>query len=401
MLFIAMQLNYIFNQPKVSIFPACRTMKNILRSIMPTLAAAVLTAFFISCRFPYEPAPFVLPEQPYKFPGSAEMQSFFGTPDVKIAYVIKDKGHQTVYYFDNTDTSRTHKKLKKYAGYEDFDADSPLLSPDGSFVAYDLRQGLSIYGAYIQKLDPDAAPVLIAANGTEPHWWVDTAVLPHQVYVIFSDQILISSLTSGSRHTYKRKVSLSGNGSAPDPAVEIAPYPMNGGMSKDGSYICSGYQIAAFFNLSSQSPTPINSGCQVCNPSICPSIAHPDWMMFLNFAGKQSLVNPFQQNNDFPADSILGMHAFLLIADINNTVRDYVPITIMGNSYHAWQCPEWSNDSSFAAAIALADEAAATGEGVIIKGVGDRAATKETMIFTRGVGKLNFSSTPSVWINNN
>jgi hypothetical protein len=365
--------------------------------------ALSVAAIISSCHFPYQPEPFVLPEQPYKFPSSSEMQSFFGTPDVKITYVIKDNGHQTVYYFDNNDTSRTHKKLKKPAGSESFEADSPLLSPDGSFVAYDLRVNAnSLYGAYIQKLDPDATPVLIDANGTEPHWWVDTAVSPHQVYVIYSDRALIDNLSSGNSHTYKRKVSLSGNGSAQDASVAIAPYAMNGGMSKDGNYICTGYQIAAFYNLILQSPpTVINVGHQVCNPSICPSIAHPDWMMFLNFGGKQSLINPFQQNGDFPADSNLGMHTFMLIVDINNTVQDYVSVTkIMGNGYHAWQCPEWSNKMSFAAAIALADEEAATGEGVIIKGVGDSAATKGKLIFTRGDGKLNFGSTPSVWIGN-
>jgi hypothetical protein len=376
-----------------------------MKKYSPFKITAMITAgaaaLIVSCGYPYRPEQFVLPEQPYKFPSSGELQTFIGTTEVKLAYVLKDNGHQTVYYFDNTDTSRTHKKLKKYAGYEDFDADSPLISPDGSFVAYDLRQATSIHGAYIQKLDPDAPPVLIDANGTEPHWWVDTTVLPHQVYVIYSDLVLNPNLNQGNGHTYKRKVSLSGNGSAQDAAVAIAPYPMNGGMSKDGNYICSGYTRAAFFYLSSQSLTPINGILQVCNPSICPSIARPDWMMFLNFGGKQSLTNPFLQNADFPADSNLGMHAFMFIVDISNTVQDYVPVTIMGNGYHAWQCPEWSNDSAFAAAIALPDESSATGEGVVIKGIGDRAAAKETLIFTRGDGKLNASSTPSVWIKTN
>jgi hypothetical protein len=373
-------------------------MKIFSNSTAKLIVVPILVAGVLFCRFPYEPAPFVLPEQPYKFPSATEIQSFFGTPNVKIAYVIKDNGPQTVYYFDNNDTARTHKKLKKAAGNENLDADSPLFSPDGSFVAYDLRQGISIHGAYIQKLDPDAAPVLIDASGTEPHWWVDPS---NQVWVVYSDRILIGSLTSGNGRTYKRKVSLSGNGSALEPAIEIAPYPMNGGLSKDGKYLCTGYVIASFYDVINQgSPTRINSGVQVCNPSICPDSTHPDWMMFLNFSGKQSLVNPFQQSGDFPADSMLDMHAFLFIADIDNTVRDYVPVTIMGSGYHAWQCPEWSNDLSFAAAIALANEASATGEGVIIKGIGDRGTAKETLIFTRGDGKLNAASTPSVWVGN-
>ena len=369
-----------------------------LRSNVISFSALLSIAFVLSCRFPYAPEQFVLPEQPYKFPSASEMQSFFGTSNVKIAYVIKNNGYQTVYYFDNNDTARIHKNLLKPAGSENLNADSPLLSPDGSFVAYDLRQSTSIHGAFIQKLDPNAVPVLIDASGTEPHWWVDPA--DSQVYVIYSDQIIITSLAQGVGHTYKRKVSLSGNGSVTGAAVTIAPYPMNGGISKDGVYLCAGYTKAAYYNLSSSVLTPIDGNLQVCNPSICPDIAHPDWMMFLNFSGKQSLVNPFQQKSDFPADSVLGMHTFLFIVDINNTIQDYVPITIMGAGYHAWQCPEWSNKLSFDAAIALANDAAETGEGVIIKGVGNSAATKETLVFTRGNGKLNASSTPSVWIGN-
>jgi hypothetical protein len=369
-----------------------------------TMLVALSVAVIIpSCNFPYHPEPFVLPEQPYKFPSSAEIQSFFNTTNtnVKITYTLNENGARVVYYVDFNDSAPAQKKLIKPAGKENSNADSPLLSRDGSFVAYYLTQdGINADGAYIQKLDPTALPVLIAANGTEPHWWVDTTVTPNVDYVIYSDQILVDILASGTYHTYKQKVSLVGNGSLLGAANVIAPYPMNGGMSKDGRYLCTGYTQAAFYDTVSKLPTLINGNKQVCNPSIDPDILHPDWMMFLNFSGIQKLINPLKDSSDFPADGLgnIPLHAVLFIVDINNTVKDFVPISIMGSGYGAWQCPEWSNKPNFAAALAKADENTNIADGVIIKNLGDHSVKKIPLVFTRGNGKLNSNSTPYVWI---
>ncbi len=376
-------------------------MKNIPGSKILTVAAAGIVAFFISCHFPYQPEPFVLPEIPYKFPSSTEISGFFGTSNVKIAYTLNDNGVRTVYYVDLSDTAPSPKKLRKPAGKENINSDSPLISPDGSFVVYCLLMGNTAYGAYMQKLDPDAPPVLIAANGTQPHWWTDIA---GRVFIIYSDQFFASNLVTGIHATYKQQVSCAANGSLTGAAEVIAPYPMNGGVSKDGRYLCTGYAVAAFYDIPSLTLVNIDIGVQVCNPSIDPDTMHPDWMMFLNFAGKQNLNNPYEHNADFPADAQgnLGMHTVLLIVDAGNTVKDYVPISIMKDKNGAaiWQCPEWSNNPNFAAALTLANDNATSGDGVIIKNIGNPTAAKETLIFTRGNGKLNSNSTPCVWIGN-
>jgi hypothetical protein len=356
----------------------------------------VITAFLFSCNFPYQPQQFVLPENPFKFPSSQTVKAFAdNAKNVKLAYTLME-GSRWVYYVDFSDTAPRPIKLKKPAGKETMHADSPLISPDGSFVAYFMTQGGSlINGAYIQKLDPSSEPVLIAANGTEPHWWVDSQGV---IYIIYSDNMHVGgTLTLNQGNTYKLKVDISGDGKAKDGPFEIAPYPMNGGLSKNGQFLCTGYERAAFYDLVNKQLTPINPDKQVCNPSIDPDSSHPDWMMFLNFSGTQNLINPYKTSP--PAVDTLGtlpIHAVLFVVDATNTVRDFVPITIMGDGYESWQDPEWSNDPHFAAALAMINESKSN--FVIINNIGDRDKKKEGLIVTIGAGKLNETSTPYVWI---
>lgn len=375
----------------MKIFPFLKT--------LPVFAAGVAVVI-VSCQFPYDPEPFVLPEQPYKFPSRTDIKNFFDTTNVKIAYTLKVSGARTVYYVDFNDSAPSPKKLKKPSGQENLNADSPLLSPDGSFVAYYLTNNLSIYGAYIQRLDVSADPVLVASYGTEPHWWWDEDS-SGQMFIVFSDQMMVSNLTTGIGKTFRQQVSLTGNGSLVGAAEEIAPYPMNGGLSSNGQYLCTGYAVAAFYDVTAGSPPIIiNSGFQVCNPSINPDIANCGRMMFLNFGGVQNMTNPFADSADYPADGggSIPQHEVLFIVDVSNTVIDFVPLSIMGNSYLEWQDPEWSNNPLYAAALALIDDTQA--DGVIIKNIGTRTSAKQKLIFTRGSGKLNTTSTPYVWIGN-
>ena len=361
---------------------------------------SVIAAFFCSCNFPYQPKQFVLPEIPYKFPGSQTVKAFAdNAKNVKLAYTLMEDS-RNVYYVDFSDTAPHPIKLKKPADKSNLHADSPLISPDGSFVAYYLTQGATVNGAYIQKLDPTSEPVRVAGDGTEPHWWIDSQ---GKTYIIYSDNILVSgSLTLGQGKTYKQKVDLSGDGAITEDRVEIAPYPMNGGLSKNGQFLCTGYDHAAFYDIVYRQLTPINADPnlkQVCNPSIDPDSSHPDWMMFLSFSGIQSLVNPFKTSPDYPAQDTAGTlltHAVFFVVDITNTVKDFVAIDIMGSGYQEWQDPEWSNNPRFAAALAMIDESRS--DFVIIKNIGDRSKKKEVLVATIGTGKLNETSTPYIWI---
>jgi hypothetical protein len=125
-------------------------------------------------------------------------------------------------------------------------------------------------------------------------------------------------------------------------------------------------------------------------------------MMFLNFQGTQNMTNPYQNSSDYPQNGSgsVPQHVVLFIADITNTVRDFVPLSIMGTSpaYQEWQDPEWSNKPAFGTALALINGTSA--DGVIIKNIGNRAAPKQTLIFTKGIGKLDDTSTPYIWIGN-
>ncbi len=350
--------------------------------------------FLFSCNFPYQPKQFVLPAIPSPFITTDSIAAFIGTSNVKIAYTLNE-GSRWVYFIDFNKPSPMPLKLKKPAGKENINGDSPLISPDGSFVTYYLTHGADFQGAYLQKLDSLASPVLIAANGTEPHWWKDAT---GQVYIIYSNQMMSTTLVKGNYFTYRQKVSLEGNGSLIGPAEEIAPYAMNGGMSENGRFLCTGYKNAAFYDESDSALIPINEGYQTCNPSTDPDSANPGVMMFLNIGGQQNLNNPFLGNADFPGP-LIPMHTMLFIVNIENTVVDYVPLSLATakyRPYEEWQDPEWSNNPGFAAALGVIDDANA--DIIIIKNIGDREHAKELLKVTPGTYKVNATSTPYIWI---
>jgi hypothetical protein len=366
------------------------------------LLIALSTGFLISsCNFPYQPKQFVIPPPNYIFPSKTEMLNFIGNGGihVKLAFTIKNSARDVYYidYNDYNDSAFIPRKLKKPAGKENFHADSPLISPDGSFVAYYLTAGATVNGAYIQRLDTSSSPVLIDANGTEPHWWQDNT---GGIYIIYSNIIFtqLGGLNQGVGQTFKRKVDLTGDGAITGPAQVLAPYPMNGGLSPDGNYLCTGYANAAFYGLFDASLIPINQNNQTCNPSTDPDTVHRGRMMFLNFSGIQNMSNTFIGNADFP-DSFVLEHTVLYIVDYTNTVRDYVTLGQLNAAYGGyieWQDPEWSNNPQFAAALGVIDDAQA--DGIIIKNVGDPASKKAFLKFTLGKGKLDVTSTPYIWI---
>jgi len=354
-----------------------------------------------SCKYPYQPSQFILPSPNFIFPSKSDIQNFVGFANVKLAFTLTTTV-SNVYFLDYNnynDSAFLPLQLKKPKGMESFNCARSRISPDGSFVAYYLTAGATINGAYIQRLDTAATPVLVDANGTEPHWWQDSS---GGVYIIYSNVILVPTtggINKNIGQTFKRKVDLTGNGSVSGTALVIAPYPMNGGLSADGQYLCTGYESAAFYNIFDSTLIPIDQGFQTCNPSIDPDTAHPGWMMFLNFKGVQNMNNPFIGAADYP-DSFIVEHSVLFIVDYTNTVRDYVPLSLLNaagyGGYSEWQTPEWSNNPQFAAALGVINDNQA--DGIIIKNVGNHAATKAFLKFTLGKGKLNLESRPYIWI---
>jgi len=369
-----------------------------LNALFFALSVGLLIA---SCNFPYQPSQFILPPPNFIFPSKSDMLNFIGnsSANVKLAFTLTTTVSD-VYFIDYNnynDSAFLPQQLKKPKGMESFNCARSRISPDGSFVAYYLTEGATINGSYIQRLDTAATPVLVDANGTEPHWWQDSTGL----YIIYSNVILVPTtggINQGIGQTFKRQVDLTGNGAVAGPSQVIAPYPMNGGLSANGQYLCTGYESAAFYDVFNSLLIPINKGFQTCNPSIDPDTAHPGWMMFLNFNGVQSMNNPFIGAADYP-DSSLAEHSVLFIVDYTNTVRDYVALSQLNavyGGYSEWQTPEWSNNPQFAVAVGVINDAQA--DGIIIKNMGNHTATKTFLKFTLGKGKLNIESRPYIWI---
>jgi hypothetical protein len=211
-------------------------------------------------------------------------------------------------------------------------------------------------------------------------------------------------LTPGVGATFKQQVDTANGGSITGmPLVQIAPYPMIGGISSDGNNLCTGYEAGCFYNLPNAKLIPIDTGIQMCNPSIDPDPDTTNRMMFLNFGGSvpQNLINPFEDDPTYPANSqgVLPMHSVLFVVDTTNTVKNFIPISLMGSGYSAWQCPQWSNKPDFAAALAASNDESASWDLVLLKNISSRG-NEQKLIVTLGSGKMNTESTPFLWIGN-
>jgi hypothetical protein len=98
----------------------------------PILAAAIVATIFCSC---YKPTPFVLPQQPYQFPDISVISKFLGTANAKIAFALTNNGSSNIYYVDFNDSAPVPIMLIRPTGYPSANADKPMISPDGTFVA--------------------------------------------------------------------------------------------------------------------------------------------------------------------------------------------------------------------------------------------------------------------------
>ncbi|MBD3390589.1 MAG: hypothetical protein GF418_01090 [Chitinivibrionales bacterium] len=350
------------------------------------IAAIALALVLGSC---YQPTQFEPPEDPVTLASAGAVGSFVGGGTVKLAYTRKKGGTRWVYFVDFTLPDPEPVLLKKPSGKDNINADSPIISPDGGFVAYALLQGNTSHGAYIQALDENAEPVLVDASGVEPHWWQDSN---GDLYVIFSDVFLVTTgqLASVDGKTYKAKVTLSGASATVQSSSELAPYPMNGGLSSSGRYLATGYGDAAFYDLQSDQLTLINEGLQVCNPSISPDPDNENRMLFLNFQGVQNLDGSFVSDPSYPktnAEGRIEQHDVVFIVDNTNTVQDFIPVM---SPYAQLQDPEWTNNSNLVSALGVID--VETADAILID-----LTTKEIVKVAEG---LNITSTPYVWDGN-
>jgi hypothetical protein len=198
------------------------------------------------------------------------IRQFFGTIQFKFVYTLMEEGGTLNYLDYSLSGEPVPVPLQKPAGKENWYCASPLVSPDGNWAAYHCFANASkggLYASYIQRLKPDAEPVLIAEGASDPHWWVDPTT---------GDYYLVYAVTAGDYFTESDfsettiesggigatlKQHLKGSwvdgpqhmaGLEVDP--EAKPYtlirlPFKGGLSRDGYFLSTAYKYAYLMRL--------------------------------------------------------------------------------------------------------------------------------------------------------
>lgn len=191
---------------------------------------------------------------------SSSVAQFFGTNMVKVAWSASDGTYPSIFFIDYSKPSPSVKMLKR--PNTSFTLESPIISPNGEWVTYQAVQGNAPKGAYVQKLDENALPYSVGAIATEPHWWRhpnDTAGL----YVVYAtDRFVTQNLTLdladgslGSTFLTKFSPPLTDEDAGKygslvyfDSPRELVGLPMQGGLSRSGRYLCTGYEKAYIFD---------------------------------------------------------------------------------------------------------------------------------------------------------
>jgi hypothetical protein len=191
------------------------------------------------------------------------IQEFFGTTTVKAVYSLRRNG-LSLYYIDYSESVPHPVTLIKPTGKESKDCESPLISPDGNWVTYNCAEDVFTYHAYMQRLQPGSTPILIADKASDPHWWVDPNQ-PTQMFIIYTQltgsyvvqQDLAQKDIAAGATLKQRLIGSSKNVPAhmglrvdqsSTPEV-ISSLPFRGGLSRDGSFLATGYLFGYILQL--------------------------------------------------------------------------------------------------------------------------------------------------------
>jgi hypothetical protein len=379
-------------------------------SMKQLLFIAVLSCLWLtaSCNsdFNYTPKQFVAPTLSVPLINSDSIRNFLGAPSNSFKLAFTNASDQALYIVDfsqnevDPTTGEQHPsvvKLPRDPARPGWNFDSPLLSPDGKLVTYYLRSGATQQAPYVQDVSGATAAISVASVGTDPHFWVDST---GELFIIYSDknltQINMLSSLSGSS-TFQQKIDPS-TGALIGSRTVLFNKPFNGGLSKNGRYLCTGYADGAFYDFVDNKLSYVyhknsyldSGGLQICNPSINPTTdtAHQSEMLFLPFNG----VPPISYAPGWAQLPLIGMHEYLFIADKTNTALWYLK---MPAGYFEWQCPEWTNDSNFVVAIAKITEPVTDDryDCFLIK-----RSDNKILKLTNSDFKMDVTSTPSLWI---
>ncbi len=201
------------------------------------------------------------------------VQRFFGTVQFKfVSTVIPGDG--TLSYVDySLPGDPAPVQLPKPKGKENAYCASPLISPDGNWVAYHCFKNSSqgnYYSSYIQRLRPGSTAVLIAEGASDPHWWVDPYSDRREYFIVytmtkgkyqtdydFADPTVEAGALAGATCLQPLAGSVQ---EVPDflqslaidatsqPRV-IARLPFKGGLSQDGRFLCTSYTYSYIMKM--------------------------------------------------------------------------------------------------------------------------------------------------------
>jgi hypothetical protein len=363
------------------------------RCILWSLYALIL---LLCCGYelPYRPQQFIEPRLSVPITSRDMIRDFLGIDHYNFKFAFTRKADQSVYVvdFSRVEITDTAAIPKVYRFKTDGMPDSPLFSQDGEWITWFVRLSATSQKAFVRRLAEGSEAIEIASQGTDPHFWDDTL---QNRYVVYSNRFQVSlnelPKTEGFG-TFRQKIDRTTGHAIGDPEM-ILDKPFNGGLSKDGRYLCTGYSDGAFYDLTQSVMYRINytegsGGMQICNPSITPDSAHSDWMLFLPFAGTQNL--DFSDMDFTPG--MIKMHEYLFIVDKENKVRWQRSYP---QGYHQWQDPEWTNDFNFIVALAkVSDDESDTRHDCFLIRQSDKALLRLT---TDGF-RLDDSATPAFWI---
>jgi hypothetical protein len=194
------------------------------------------------------------------------VQTFFGTSNVKFVVGKQKNWILSLYYIDFSSEDKGLIPLQRPAGKDGWQCESPLISPDGNWIVFNVYKRTTYYETYIQELVPGSVPILLKEGASDPHWWRhpgDESMLyvvyqevpgDNLVYGDFKDESFQNTAELGV--TKRQMIRLFPG--APSGAVSlsrsgleetIVSLPTKGGLSPDGRYLCTGYDRAFMVGL--------------------------------------------------------------------------------------------------------------------------------------------------------
>jgi hypothetical protein len=177
------------------------------------------------------------------------IRKFFATDSVKFIF-SKNKGSSglTIYFIDFSQAQPGLVEIPRPKGRDGYDCESPLISPDGNWIVYNCKNGSLSCESYMQRIDGASEPVLLHDGmAAEPHWWQNEKTA--DLYVLYSTKVgplsaLLEQVTADGSYgeTLIRRVTSGPKWlSLYDPESRLAPLPFQGGLTRDGSFLVTGY----------------------------------------------------------------------------------------------------------------------------------------------------------------